>query len=586
MPPKPKEPAIKKLATQVMRPSISDSSLNYTPCDAVEGYEERIETGIDWTLAEEAARHHREKCRKKNIPVLPFSEALNKKIQKSILHGCLNENSTLSLKEYWEIYLPMVIWDNEKCSNEEGKICFNSINSFTDDLRGLIQKAVHRDDRKVLKRELKMVNVLRVNDSEMTELDEELKKYKNLLTLNLCGNFISDVNANFLPGELKMLELRANRINSVTFAKHLPHSLVYLGLSRNFLSNVEALSKLPYNISVLDLSDNDICDLAAVLHALSALPNLDALQLAGNPCSVSTAYARTTLARLPRLQWLDGREVLPSDRRDDSFEPHPDDLRSVYFNFTVIRIMGVLQPPKADKGAVTAFHVEIELPLLDSTRRRFLMYRNNESLIEIMPPPEDDDWSSPKLSSFGNSKMVVDPEVSSNESDIYNNLQPKNSREIVHFTIFESNRVQWNKIINFQEPAVRIFCPNLIALRDTFRSVITIRFVYTMTTITKQKTGKSAQSLKPPGEQRVILATIKCALKTPDWSQPLQYFHWDDTLNTDEAIHWGDGDLSVLQYTQQLVKTPKGKAEEPGSVKQSTPENLTCHFGFGIETLK
>ncbi|XP_045768090.1 uncharacterized protein LOC123869206 isoform X2 [Maniola jurtina] len=553
MPPKPKESATtKKPTAQVVRPSISNSSLNYIPDDAL--------------------------------------EALQKKIQKSILHGFLDEESTLTLQEQWETLLPMSIWDNEKCSTDEGKICFNNINSLTDDVIGLIKRAVQHDDREVLKRDLKMVTVLRVNDSEMTELDDGLKDYQNLATVNLCGNFISDVDASVLPEGLRMLELKANRINYVSFAEHLPHNLIYLGLSRNFLINdsVAELARLPFNISVLDLSDNDICDLELVLAALSALPSLVALQLAGNPCSVSTAYARTTLMRLPGLQWLDCREVLSADKQKTSFEPNPDDLRSAYFNFTVIRIMGALQPPKAEKGAVTAFHVELELPLLDSTRRKFLMYRHNESLVELLPPPEDDGWPSPNSFIIPSNRALVDAEASSHDSDIYSHLQPKNSREIINFKIFESNRVQWNKVMNFQEPTVRIFCPNLTALRDTFRSVITLRFIFTMTITGKQsKPVKSSQSLKPPGEQRLTLATIKCGLRQPDWSQPAQHFHWDDSLGTDEAIHWGDGDLSVLQYTQQAVKTIKGKSDiDPGSTRQSIPENLTCHFGFGIETLK
>lgn len=69
------------------------------------------------------------------------------------------------------------------------------------------------------------------------------------------------------------------------------------------------------------------------------------------------------------------------------------------------------------------------------------------------------------------------------ESDIYNHLVAKNSREIFHFTVFESNRVQWNKIMNFQEPTIKIFCPNLLSLRDTFRTIITVRLVYTVVSI-------------------------------------------------------------------------------------------------------
>lgn len=50
--------------------------------------------------------------------------------------------------------------------------------------------------------------------------------------------------------------------------------------------------------------------------------------------------------------------------------------------------------------------MELELPLLDSTRRKFLMFRNNDSLIEMLPPPEDEEWPSTKVSpSFAESKI-------------------------------------------------------------------------------------------------------------------------------------------------------------------------------------
>ncbi|OWR51868.1 hypothetical protein KGM_214113 [Danaus plexippus plexippus] len=594
MPPKAKESATKKPVPQVLRPSISDSSLNQVPDDAIEGYQERIETGIEWTLLEDAVRRHKQKCTRDNIPEITFSKAFKNKIKHSILNGFMEPDA--NLQEQWEVFVPMKMWDIEKFANDEGKICFKSSNNLTDDMSKLIKRSVLFGDKKTLRRDLKKINVLRVTDSEMTELDKSLMEFDILVTLNLCGNYLTEIDACTLPQGLRMLELQANHIsNLVPFVENLPTNLIYLGLARNFLDNssVEGISKGPHYLTVLDISDNDICDLDMVLDALSTLPSLTGLHLAGNPCSVCAAYARSTLIKLPRLQWLDYREVLVTDRPLEPVEPHPDDLRSAYFTFTVFRIISAPQPPKPDKGAVTAFHVELELPLLDSSRRQFLMFRNNESLIEMLPPPEDEEWPSTKFSrsliKLIESKSAVEPETSSHESDIYNRLTTKNSREIIHYTIFESNRVQWNKLMNFQEPTIKIFCPNLRALRDTFRTTITLRVIYSVTTTGKQSKPdkKSAQNLKPPGEQRVTLATVKCSLRKVDWSQPSQHFHWDDSLGTDEAIHWGDGDLSVLQYTLAAVKTTKGKPDsDPGSTKQYPPDNFTCHFGFGIDTLK
>ncbi|VVC97253.1 unnamed protein product, partial [Leptidea sinapis] len=347
----PKETA-KKPTPQIHRPNISESSLNFVPEEAIKGFQERIEHGVNWTLLEEAGRYHRQKCQQKKIQNKSFSEALMCKISKSILHNFLDESSTLSLQQQWEVLLPTVMWDNEKFTNEEGKICFDNVNCITDNMVPLIRRAVYLDERAALKNDLKLVNVLRVTDSEMTELDVGLKDFKRLVTLNLSCNFLEDIDTRLLPDSLRLLELQANRIKSLSsFSKGLSTELVYIGLSRNMLSNesCKSLLDLPRHLTVVDLSANDIYDLNSALDGLVHLYGLTSLQLIGNPCSVCAAYARTTLLRLPRLQWLDCREVLPSDRPQDGFEPHPDDLRSGYFNFSVFRIMSVPQPPKPEK---------------------------------------------------------------------------------------------------------------------------------------------------------------------------------------------------------------------------------------------
>lgn len=150
----------------------------------------------------------------------------------------------------------------------------------------------------------------------MTELDEGLTEYKKLISLNLCGNFLSDINPDFIPTTVKSLELQTNCISDVSgFAESLPVELLYLGLSKNFFTSgntmlfiilnfvifrnkcynkilswfpetIEGIGLLPFKLTVLDLSDNDIYHLEPVLDAVSRLPNLNGLQLSGNPCSV------------------------------------------------------------------------------------------------------------------------------------------------------------------------------------------------------------------------------------------------------------------------------------------------------------
>ncbi|KAL4715148.1 hypothetical protein ACJJTC_012195 [Scirpophaga incertulas] len=534
MPPKTKDPTSKKLPTQIARPPISESSLFLIPEDAVEGYQDRIYDGINWTLLEQAARYHKEKSLSCNS-LKGFSEALQAKINDSIFNGFFNE------------------------------------------------------ERYFLWRELKSTSTLRLNDTQMTELDQKLLEFDHLATLNLGNNYLTTLGDKCVPRSIRALELQGNKICNVnSFVETLPSELLYLGLSRNFLKDefVEPICRLPYQLTVLDLSDNDIYQLEPVLSALEKLPNLRALQLAGNPCAVCCAYPRATLSKLPQLQWLDCREVLPYDRPIEASECHPDDLRSAYFTFIVIRVMSAPQPPKIEKGATATFHVELELPLLDAIRRTFLMHRTPESLVEMLQPAEDDTWSDKEVFPLVENKSIVGAGVSPHPSDIYKHLTTKNSREILHFTTFESNRVPWNKIMIFHEPALRIFCPDLVTLRDTFRTTITLRLIYSLTMAGKQG-KKSNHTLRQPVEQRMVLATIKCALRQPDWNKPSQHFHWDDSLGSSDALHWKDGDLSIIQYNQGPFKPVKGKQEqETSQSRQLPPENLTCHFGFGIEFLK
>ncbi|XP_041971359.1 uncharacterized protein LOC121727544 [Aricia agestis] len=576
---KPKAVPVKK-AVKSLRPSISDSSLNFLPDDALEGFQERIEYGVEWNLHEQAARHHRINCKRDEIPAVKFSEALQDTIKKSILYGFL-EDHNVSLQVRWDSLLTMDLWNKDNIDKEEKDPCLKAEDLITDDVLKLIKKAVLLDDRNVLKEELKKVSVLRVIDAKMTILDEELRRFKNLSILNLGANIISDFNSEVLPRNLKMLELQSNAMRKIDgLAKNAPESLTYLGLSGNLLTDetsLEAISKL-LNITVLDLSDNDICDLNTVLSSLVELPKLTSLQLIGNPCAVCAAYAKTAMKRLPRLKWLDNHEIMDSDRPSATFEPHSNDLRSSYFNFAVYRIFSVPEPPKLDKGSFQSFHVELELPLLDSTRRKFLMYHQNEELTKILPPTEDDQYTK-EASSSQVFNLFID--MSTSKSTIYHNLERRNSREIRHYTVFESNKVQWNKIMSFQEPTVRILCPNLFALRDTFRSVITVRLVYTLATSKKDKSvsrlsKSSSVMLRHMNEHRVTLATVRCSLRQPRWWETTQHFCWDSSLD-DEAVSCSD---EIKQQYNIGKPKPQGIAS-----KHFLPEHLTCFFGFDIDTV-
>lgn len=131
------------------------------------GYQERIETGIDWTVIETAARHHKLLCQNEDIPQKTFSEALQNKIDNGILGHFLNEDSGLTLQQQWEFLYPTTFWDNEKFATDEGKICFQNANCITDEMETIIKEAVKYNSRDVLKKRLKSVHLLRVNNAQV-----------------------------------------------------------------------------------------------------------------------------------------------------------------------------------------------------------------------------------------------------------------------------------------------------------------------------------------------------------------------------------------------------------------------------------
>lgn len=133
----------------------------------ITGFEDRIETGVDWVLLEESARHHKALSLRQDIPMVRFSKALKNKINNSIIGEFLDNDSPLTLQQHWEVTLPMTIFDIEKCGTTEGKICYRSANCVTEDPKALIQIAVIENSRKVLKEELRKIRVLRVIDSKV-----------------------------------------------------------------------------------------------------------------------------------------------------------------------------------------------------------------------------------------------------------------------------------------------------------------------------------------------------------------------------------------------------------------------------------
>lgn len=133
----------------------------------IAGFQDRIEKGIEWVLTEEAVRHHKALGRREHIPAVYFSKALKTKLKSSLIGKFLDNKSSLTLQEHWEITLPMAIFDTQQCANKERQICYSNANCITDDPLALIMKAVIANSRKVLKEEFRKIRVLRVIDSKV-----------------------------------------------------------------------------------------------------------------------------------------------------------------------------------------------------------------------------------------------------------------------------------------------------------------------------------------------------------------------------------------------------------------------------------
>lgn len=72
----------------------------------------------------------------------------------------------------------------------------------------------------------------------MTDLDEGITEFQKLVTLNLCGNYIENLDTKLIPPSIRTIELQANRIRSVEgFVEDLSQDLLYLGLARNLLKD-------------------------------------------------------------------------------------------------------------------------------------------------------------------------------------------------------------------------------------------------------------------------------------------------------------------------------------------------------------
>ncbi|XP_041692233.1 leucine-rich repeat-containing protein 43-like isoform X3 [Coregonus clupeaformis] len=161
-------------------------------------------------------------------------------------------------------------------------------------------------------------NTLRIVDKGVSIVDDGLLRFSSLRELVLSANKISELQAEYLPCTLQVLELYANQVSSLKglCSQPLP-CLQHLGLGCNRLGSPADIQYLtgtlwPRLVS-LDLSWSGFQGQQALVDALATLPCLRTLVLEGNPLTFTPSYPGFILDSLPRLLYLDATRVTPDD---------------------------------------------------------------------------------------------------------------------------------------------------------------------------------------------------------------------------------------------------------------------------------
>ncbi|CAN0527067.1 unnamed protein product, partial [Ectocarpus sp. 12 AP-2014] len=113
---------------------------------------------------------------------------------------------------------------------------------------------------------------------------------------------------------LKILYLQNNIIGKMQNLHHMKE-LEYLNLALNNISKVEGLQSCEF-LNKLDLTVNfvDMDELENSVSAMEGNRHLKDLYMMGNPCQSWAGFEAYTIARLPQLERLDGKEITRTDR--------------------------------------------------------------------------------------------------------------------------------------------------------------------------------------------------------------------------------------------------------------------------------
>ncbi|XP_049823007.1 uncharacterized protein LOC109596357 isoform X3 [Aethina tumida] len=531
--------------------------MNETTVDKVEDEASKIKSfrtqqyeNLTWSSSFEAQRRSREEkeLRLKNGRC-KLCGSFKKKIKESIFGTylqCFNQGQTHNA--FYNENKLIITKDEIVRMIREDKKKFEDKNSIFNGCLDIFYEKLKNCDKIDLDALFDIDNIT-LRRSNISEVDDWIKNFKNLRLLILSDNMIEAVHGCNLPRKLHYLELYENHIKSVkALTNNPPKKLLYLGLGCNRITtesdlHLLASSKQFRHLKVLDLCNNDIYNLKEVLCQLSQLKTLIALSLEGNPCSVVKSYKSMVLRIFPELNYLDNTQIMNEDKVYDD-KCYANSTCAACF-FESHRILGLPKPPKEKKkGVKQTFHFEVNLPLLEEAHEQ---EPDNPYVSE--PTSSRDSSTSPKGKK---GKNKFNPYKYPNE---YN----ASMKKIKNYA-FMTERKPWKANIYFDP--IRIESPenDLRAMRDTFQSAVNVKLVYLRFSPPKKEVkGKKAKDKKdkkgkkgkkdkgskvskdeteedkppeipePPQEEilkRITLANFYCHLHYINWSDTTLDYYW------------------------------------------------------------
>ncbi|KAG1657521.1 Nischarin [Nymphon striatum] len=134
---------------------------------------------------------------------------------------------------------------------------------------------------------------IQLRQNKIQQIDISMKLLKNVMTVDISHNLLSEVsNLETLPC-LTNLNLSNNKIQYLDGLHTKLGNIRNLDLSSNHIVKLDGLSKL-YSLESLNLSHNKIEELSEI-QCLSTLPCLESLKLTNNPVTTAVDYRIKTL---------------------------------------------------------------------------------------------------------------------------------------------------------------------------------------------------------------------------------------------------------------------------------------------------